>query len=305
MEHAVPQNVTSFEFRLIGDMTLKQFSFLASGCALAYLTFLILFSHSAQISLFFMAAFALSGALFAFVPISDRPLDHWVKAFFRAIYSPTSGWWKNPLVKNKKAEKIDPIFTNRLQNYLVSHNLEISPPLRLLQQSSGQVRSVQANPQQYPATAGPKLIRMAPPPQLPQPILTTLPPKLPPPPPSTLTLPPKFQPVTPVVTIEEKPKMVQKSLLLTSLPNVVNGMVTDFSGNYIENVIVIIHNAEGIPVRASKTNKLGQFSGATPLPAGEYNVTFEKEGLNFETLKVNLNNEVLPALNIQPMKGAL
>lgn len=285
MEHPIPQNITSFEFHLVGDMTLKQFGFLAVGCVLAYLTFLILFSHSSFISIILMIGFALTGAMFAFIPISDRPLDHWVKAFFRAIYTPTIGWWQNPFAKKVKSTKTDPVFNNRLQNYLVAHNLEISPP------------------KFTSPIGGPKLVRIAPrilPPQ--QPILPPLPQPIPQPV-ITIPLPPKFTPSTPVVTIAEKPKMVQKSLVLTSLPNVVNGIVTDFSGNYIENVIVIIHNQDGIPVRASKTNKLGQFSGATPLPAGLYNVTFEKEGLSFETLQINLNNEIMPALSIQPMKG--
>lgn len=302
MEHPVPQNITSFQFHLVGDMTLRQFAFLASGCTLAYLTFVILFSRSPIIAIFLMIIFALSGALFAFVPISDRPLDHWVMAFFRSIYAPTLGFWQNPFAKKIKSNNNDPAFINRLQNYLISHNLEIALPKHTL------LPSLQTpNTQPPPAVAGPKLIRMAPkilPPQqsilppLPQPILQPIPQPI-----ITTPLPPKFQPVTPIVTIAEKPKMVQKSLLITSFPNVVNGIVTDFSGNYIENVIVIIHNQDGIPVRASKTNKLGQFSGATPLLAGLYNVTFEKEGLNFETLQVNLNNEIMPALNIQPMKG--
>lgn len=287
MEHPIPQNITSFEFHLVGDMTLKQFGYLAIGCVLAYFTFLILFSHSPFISIILMIGFALTGTMFAFIPISDRSLDHWVKAFFRAIYSPTTGWWQNPFAKKVKSNKNDPVFNNRLQNYLVAHNLEISPPKPVL--------FPQPRTTEPPTSNLPKLVRMAP--KILSPQQPILQPAIP------IPLPPKFEPSTPIVTIAEKPRMVQKSIQLTSLPNVVNGIVTDFSGNYIENVIVIIHNADGIPVRASKTNKLGQFSGATPLPAGLYNVTFEKEGLSFETLQVNLNNEIMPTLSIQPMKG--
>ena len=107
MEHAVPQNITSFQFRLVGDMTLKQFGFLASGCALAYLTFLLLFSHNPYIAVVFILMFTLMGILFAFLPIADRPLDHWVMAFLKAVYSPTSGFWKNPLVKKNKTEMLE------------------------------------------------------------------------------------------------------------------------------------------------------------------------------------------------------
>src|SRR3989344_4515507 len=40
--HPVPQNVTSFEFRLIGDMTLKQFIYLCIGAGTAYIFFVFL-----------------------------------------------------------------------------------------------------------------------------------------------------------------------------------------------------------------------------------------------------------------------
>lgn len=291
MEHPVPQNITSFQFRLVGDMTLKQFGFLASGCALAYLTFLFLFSRNPFMSVILIMVFILFGSSFAFVPIADRPLDHWALAFFRAIYSPTLGTWKNPFGKTGETQVADPVFTGRLQNYLISQNLEIAPPKPTLLSQLPLTISIPASPSA--SLGGPKLIRMAPQTVSPPRVILPASPVIVPPPPKivpALILPPKFQPV-------------QKSMLLTSLPNVVNGIVSDLSGNYLENVIVIIHNQDGVPVRASKTNKLGQFSGATPLPAGEYKVTFEKEGLNFEILKVVLKNEILTALNVQPMKG--
>jgi len=38
-QHPIPQNVTQYQFRLVGDMTLKQFLELAFGLVLAYLFF--------------------------------------------------------------------------------------------------------------------------------------------------------------------------------------------------------------------------------------------------------------------------
>ena len=46
--HPIPQNVTSFEFKLVGDMTLRQFLYLAAGAGVAYVTFL-LFAASAPL----------------------------------------------------------------------------------------------------------------------------------------------------------------------------------------------------------------------------------------------------------------
>jgi len=90
-------------------------------------------------------------------------------------------------------------------------------------------------------------------------------------------------------------------MLLTSFPNVINGVVEE-DGDFLEGVIVIIHNKDNIPVRALKTNKLGQFSGATPLPSGVYTVTLEKEDYKFDTLQITLTGEILSPLKLKPRK---
>jgi len=91
-QHPVPQDITGFEFKLVGDMTLKQFGYLAGGAVLAVLVF---FSNLPP---FFkwplVSIFAFSGVAFAFMPIEERPLDKWVANFIKSIYSPTLFTWK-------------------------------------------------------------------------------------------------------------------------------------------------------------------------------------------------------------------
>lgn len=91
-QHAVPQDITGFEFKLVGDMTLKQFGELAAGVIMAYL-FLISGWYPLvkwPLALFF----AFLGIALAFLPIEERPLDVWIANFFRAIYRPTYYVWK-------------------------------------------------------------------------------------------------------------------------------------------------------------------------------------------------------------------
>lgn len=76
----------------------------------------------------------------------------------------------------------------------------------------------------------------------------------------------------------------------------------DAAGNYLDNVVVVIHNHDGLPVRALKTNKLGQFTGATPLPSGPYTVTLEKEHMEFDTFKITLNDLVLSPVEVYAKK---
>lgn len=114
--HPIPQNVTTFQFHLVGDMTLKQFLYLAIGCAIAYFVF-VFFSYSYPIIAWpIIVISALLGIAFAFLPIASRPLDYWLGAFLKAIYSPTKRVWK----KNNKSFKEDALFNSRLVTYISS-----------------------------------------------------------------------------------------------------------------------------------------------------------------------------------------
>lgn len=92
-QHPVPQNIIGFQFRLIGNMTLRQFGYLAGGCLLGYILFRALpgpWIFQFSVGLFF----AFVGFSLAFVPIQERPLDRWVVSFIRSLFSPTQFIWK-------------------------------------------------------------------------------------------------------------------------------------------------------------------------------------------------------------------
>lgn len=91
-QHPVPRNISGFQFHLVGDMTLKQFGYLAGGIILAYLFYK--FPLPEVIGLPLAALAAISGIAFAFVPIQERPLDRWLVAFIKSIYSPTQYIWQ-------------------------------------------------------------------------------------------------------------------------------------------------------------------------------------------------------------------
>lgn len=76
-------------------MTLKQFFQLAGG----FLVSLIFYSTPiiGIVKWPIVIISALLGAALAFVPLEERPLERWIFAFFRAIYSPTEFFWKKTL----------------------------------------------------------------------------------------------------------------------------------------------------------------------------------------------------------------
>lgn len=106
-QHPVPQNVTTFQFRLIGDMTLKQFGYLAGGAILGYI------AYKLPLPFFFTwplaASLALGGIGFAFVPVEERPMDVWFLSFMKSIYSPTQYLWQKTQVTPPASTEKPPV----------------------------------------------------------------------------------------------------------------------------------------------------------------------------------------------------
>lgn len=325
--HPIPQNVTSFQFKLVGDMTLKQFAYLAVGSGTAYFLFVFLAHDYPLITWPLIAISALLGVAFAFLPIGSRPLDHWTKAFLKAVYSPTKRVWS----KNGKTFKEDSLFQSRLVMYLTGGNQNYSeaPILRPIEplptkeelgktvdlarqaqqlqmkiiqteRTLSQIKTQAQNPTPIPVdysqqvntvlTDLQNLVGQAS--KVKQQIQTVQEPQ------------PKTQVDTSQAVAREKVKVVvpakpQKAILaLTTFPNVINGIVKDKQSNYLEGVVAVIYDKEGLPVRALKTNKLGQFTGSTPLLNGTYTLELEKDGFTFDVLQIELAGQVLPPLII-------
>lgn len=86
-QHQVPQNIASYEFHLIGDMTLKQFFQVAAGGLVA----LALYASPIPgiVKWPFILLSGLFGIALAFLPLEERPLSTWVLLFLKGIYAPT------------------------------------------------------------------------------------------------------------------------------------------------------------------------------------------------------------------------
>lgn len=99
------------------------------------------------------------------------------------------------------------------------------------------------------------------------------------------------------------PQAERKKINLPSVsdtPNVVVGIVKDPRGNVIPNILVEIKDKEGNPVRAFKTNPLGQFASATPLANGVYTIELEdpKKQQQFDVIQLAANGYVLMPIEI-------
>ena len=89
-QHPIPQDVTGFQFKLIGTMTVKQFGYVASGVILAVVLFYLPLQGALAplVKLMFIPLFGASGVVVAFVPIDGRPVDTMTTNFVKALFSP-------------------------------------------------------------------------------------------------------------------------------------------------------------------------------------------------------------------------
>lgn len=124
--HPIPQDVTGFQFKLIGSMTVKQFAYLACGSIMAWI-FLSL-PLFALVKFPLVAFFFLLGFSLAFIPIEGRPMDllfsYFIKALFtpnQYIYQKTGGQLIPPLAHvslQQTSKGVMPLPKEKLQAFL-------------------------------------------------------------------------------------------------------------------------------------------------------------------------------------------
>ncbi len=318
-QHPVPQNITGYQFRLVGDMTLRQFGMLASGAILA-----IMFYYSPFPGFFkypFVGLFSLLGLALAFLPVNDMPLDRWLVAFIRSIYSPTRFYWKKTsripdFLAYEPAQNrnyIPPTIpqpqTGRLSEYIgtlapaessVMDKAEadlLSGFSQLLQAPAATSGTTHSRPQPVPPTKEPPASSFPPPKVYAQ-----------------SSVGPAYRGeeaiatnVSPVSSGRTGQSTTTSAKFSTEIPfpsapetpNMVVGMVLSPEGKIIENAMIEVRDTSGQTARALKTNKLGQFLIANPLKSGIYEIEVEKEGFSFDIIKFEARGEIILPIEIR------
>jgi len=85
--HPIPQDVTGFQFKLVGNMTVKQFAYLAIGVVIAAVIYKMPINFLIRVP--FCAFFALLGTGLAYFPVGGRPLDLMIGNYIKALFRPT------------------------------------------------------------------------------------------------------------------------------------------------------------------------------------------------------------------------
>ncbi len=241
-------------------MTLKQFLQLAGGIIFGIAIYASPIPFFFKYPLAILAIFL--GVGMAFVPVGGRPMDQWLIAFIKSIYSPTVYIWKKQESKSKQPATPNP--TNpqtqpKEQPYLPINSQNTTPSSKYPTATSTATNTAKTQP---PAVS----TRPQPQPQQTQPK-----------PQATATLP---IPATP------------------TNPNTITGLTLDPQGHILEGAIIDIQK-NNITIRATKSNKLGQFIFVQPLKNGNYTITTEKEGYSFTAYSLNLQGKIIPPLKLQ------
>lgn len=301
-QHPIPQQISSYEFKLVGDMTLKQFLKAAGGILLAILI------NSTKIIVIvkwpLMLFFGGLGLLLAFVPFEDRPLETWITAFIKSIYSPTIFLYKknndNSWLEFKSdqtgAETDDPDEAIETKNLFVSAVKDTTAikeefirerfRLKKKDNESEMVKEKNETEKTMEEISQDK----------------------------TTTVEGENEETKTTDWRDEKTNLNLKSEKLGAtgkavfgaipmpnrpdIPNIIVGMATNTEGKIIDGVIVEIQDDHGNPARVIKTNLLGQFKISTPLVNGRYLIIAEKEGYNFDRVNVDLSGKIVDPIRI-------
>ncbi len=89
--HPIPRQITTFEFKLIGFMTLRQFLYLVVTIPTAYIVFQLF--PIPLVNLLLAVVIATAGVVTAFMPIKDKTLDVWLKLVWKRLQQPTQYYY--------------------------------------------------------------------------------------------------------------------------------------------------------------------------------------------------------------------
>lgn len=115
-QHPIPRQITTFEFKLIGFLTLRQFIYIIVASIFAS-GFYFIFPLPI-FNILFAVCTVILGLALAFVPINERPLDVWIKNLIRRLRSPNQFKYKKG---NQGIDFLDNLFFTTDPHRTVSH----------------------------------------------------------------------------------------------------------------------------------------------------------------------------------------
>jgi len=259
-QHPIPRQITTFEFKLIGFLTIKQFIYLVVFFPFGFVVYSLF-----PIPLLNILLGVLTGCIglaFAFLPVNDRPLEVWIRNFFKRLTSPTQ------YIFHKKNAPL----------YFLQDLVFLSDPHRVMTHIESQKKLAQylaaKNPAPAANTRKQTILNLFQTASLPNKKTVSPPLK-----PSTLPLPADLSNAALAKSGARKPFFtgVVKNHKLIPLPG----------------LLIYVKDDQNKVLRLLKTNPHGVFATFNPLPATEY--SFEIKDPNssylFDTMKIKVEKQ--------------
>ncbi len=336
--HPIPQDVTSFQFKLIGNMTIKQFAYVASSVVLAWLLYTLAISVFIKFPLILLVTFV--GFCLAFLPVEGRPVDVMLIHFIQALFASNQYIFhmhvgellqttapQKPIAIPKTAmptKKEDlQLFLSTLEkpakDTTEKKELAFLNNITTMQNLSP-VAQPAAPPIQQAAAPTPPL---PPQPSLPpqektqeyktlmgeleqarlqkeqlEKELVALKQNLANQQQATMPVAPPPPPVVKKLAVKPFGKIV--GLPNPESPNIIMGLIRDSRGNVLPNILVEVKDKDGNPVRAFKTNGFGQFISATPLLNGVYTLEFDdpQDQHKFDAVELTVTGSIISTIEV-------
>lgn len=366
--HPIPQDVTGFKFKLIGNITIKQFLYLLLCAFFAYIFYVLPLIFIVKLP--FIVFFAALGGGLAFVPVEGRPMDRMLYLFIKALPADNQYIYKKkgavtflheiedikPRPKKGTSRKEDEEqrlrrlmylnqlrsqatqgydnqeieFINSVKQFFIDSAFVAKPIISPLPPTQEQKKEEKETFEPAEKVETQRIITASVVKKEEKPTL-----------PSVEDLDKKLKELQAHLekTLAEKEALQKKFFeiawakkkeeaakiqavasdeapharslsgatsvaagfpILPDVPNILLGIVKDPRGKVLQNILVEVMDKNDIPVRAFKTNALGQFISATPLPNGTYHIRFEdpQKTNEFDVIEVQLTGSIFQPLEI-------
>ena len=262
-QHPVPRQITTFEFKLIGFMTLRQFLYLVIFFPIGFIVYKVIPIPFVNIVL--GVIIGAIGIAFAFIPIQDRPLEVWIKNLIRRLNSPTQYTYK------KQSDKIGTIedlyFTS--DPHLALTHIETKEKLNKYIQSTKSAE----NEQSISANTRAKKQQV----HINDLLLQT-----------KNTNPAEIKKAN--VSLQSTSSEVKAETIKQPF---ITGVIKNRKQIPLPGTLVSIKDSEGNQLRLLKTNPHGIFATYSPLVSGDYRfeITDPKEIYFFDTMNVHIDSD--------------
>ncbi len=280
--HPVPRQITTFEFKLIGFLTVKQFLYIALFSGIGILIYLI--TPIPYLNIISGVIFVVIGVILAFVKFNERPIDVFIKNLIIRLTTPSQYFYK----KNNDLPDFfdiqttsDPQIVNthvdakqKVHNYLYPNDAPIHPTTQPITPITPQVKTPIES-------VGPNLNKPIAPTLSKDEILDHV--------------------VDPETTKEEAVAPLTKSTQLYTPPTdgasiSLSGIVHTAKNVKLPNIMIYVKDTSGSAVRILKTDSHGVFNSPRPLNVGSYTLEAVDLGKKyfFDTMNIQVQPESPP-----------